>query len=299
MKNIKLLVSVYKAKCEPVGNFIVPVSAGAALYGKDDDTVVLRDDTGDNISNRNSQYCELTVQYWAWKNLECDVCGIMHRRRYFDFSENMLYTRGSTKKPPKPYRIFDSPNKSVLEHINADFDTISSLTDRYRVIAGVRENIFQSAEDYYNRKDRVEFDDMGLLREIIGEKYPEYMRAAEKYLNGKYSYFCNMFIMDKALFDKYSEWLFGILTEYEKRKPREYMYAREQGKIAERLFGIYMTYIIDETDISWAELPRAHFAKIDGATPKNLSFNKMMYIFFPPGSFRRGMLRKIQSCVKS
>lgn len=33
------------------------------------------DNTGDNISLRNSNYCELTGLYWAWKNLKCDYIG--------------------------------------------------------------------------------------------------------------------------------------------------------------------------------------------------------------------------------
>ena len=52
MKNIKLLVSVFKAECETVGDWIVPVSAGAALYDKDDRTVELRDDSGITISKK-------------------------------------------------------------------------------------------------------------------------------------------------------------------------------------------------------------------------------------------------------
>lgn len=33
------------------------------------------DNTGDNISLRNPNYCELTGLYWAWKNLKCDYIG--------------------------------------------------------------------------------------------------------------------------------------------------------------------------------------------------------------------------------
>ena len=47
------------------------------------------DDEGENISNRNPRYCELTTQYWAWKNIDADYYGFCHYRRYFDFSETV------------------------------------------------------------------------------------------------------------------------------------------------------------------------------------------------------------------
>ena len=43
------------------------------------------DNNGDNISAKNSQYCELTAQYWAWKNIDCDYYGFFHYRRYLTF----------------------------------------------------------------------------------------------------------------------------------------------------------------------------------------------------------------------
>lgn len=31
---------------------------------------MIGDDTGDNISDKNREYCELTGIYWTWKNYD-------------------------------------------------------------------------------------------------------------------------------------------------------------------------------------------------------------------------------------
>ena len=49
----------------------IPVRCGA-VYDEREDITMLGDDTGDNISEKRMSYCELTVQYWAWKNIKAD-----------------------------------------------------------------------------------------------------------------------------------------------------------------------------------------------------------------------------------
>ena len=285
LKDIKILESVFKSDSKSYGNIIFPISAGAVLYGKDDIVLQMRDDTGDNISNKNPFYCELTVQYWGWKNLKCDVCGIFHQRRFLDLSErNKKY----------PYTIAERSDEATLENACLNYGRLCELTDRYGIIANRREDLYESVEDFYNRNDRHQFDDIGLLKDIIKEEYPEYHPSAQKYFKGTCSYFCNVFIMQKKQFDDYSKWMFDILFEYEKRKPKNLFYPREIGKLGERLFGVYMTYIMDNTDISYTEFPRIHFSDVNGTTMKNLSFNKYLYHICPPGTKRRAFLRKLK-----
>ena len=285
LKDIKILESVFKGNSKGYGNIIFPVSAGTALYNKNDIVLSMHDNDGDNISNKNPSYCELTVQYWAWKNLRCDVCGIFHQRRFLDLS-------GINKR--YPYRIAKQPDEITLQKAGLSYQAVCELTDKYSVIANRRENLYESVETFYNRNDRQNFDDIGLLKDIIKEKYSEYYPSAEKYFKGTYSYFCNVFIMDKKMFDCYSEWLFDILFEYEKRKPENLFYPREMGKLGERLFGVYMYYVMDCTDIAYIEFPRLHFSSVNGTTLKNLSFSKFFYHICPPNSKRRAFMRKLK-----
>ena len=285
LKDIKILECVFKSSAEAYENMIYPVSAGAELYNKNDIVLSMRDDTGENISKKNPFYCELTVQYWAWKNLKCDVCGIFHQRRFLDFS---------MKNKKYPYSITEKSDEKTLRNTGLSYEKICELFDNYSIIANKRENLFESVEDFYNRNDRQNFDDMGLLKDIIKEKYPEYFPYAETYFKGTYSYFCNVFIMDKINFDKYSQWLFDILFEYEKRKPQNLFYPREMGKLGERLFGVYMYYVMDCTDIAYIEFPRLHFSSVNGTTLKNLSFSKFFYHICPPNSKRRAFKRKLK-----
>ncbi len=294
MKRIQLYISVWKEAASQISALLQPVSAGAALYAANDPRLPLCDDRGDNISALNPQYCELTVQYWAWKNQSFDFGGLLHQRRYFDFSSLAPYACDQPKRPKRPYRILQFPTQKVLDTIGLTETSVSQLLQRYRIIAPLPEDICQSVEDYYNRRDKQAFDDLGLLRTVISDLYPSYTQSAEQYLQQTNAYFCNMFVADRALFEQYSKWLFTILEEYTRRKPSDKQYPREQGKLAERLFGIYMTYLKTQTSVPWAELPRVHFSAINGATPKNMSFSRFWYHICPPNSRRRGWLRKLK-----
>jgi hypothetical protein len=49
-------------------DIFMPVQGGKAI--SDIDLGIQGDDTGENISAKNPYYAELTILYWAWKNLK-------------------------------------------------------------------------------------------------------------------------------------------------------------------------------------------------------------------------------------
>ena len=70
--DIKILVAAHKKYWMPDDDVYLPIHVGRE--GKED-LGYLGDNTGDNISSKNANYCELTGLYWAWKNLKCDYIG--------------------------------------------------------------------------------------------------------------------------------------------------------------------------------------------------------------------------------
>ena len=84
MSNIKIYVSCHKECFVPSNKLLYPIQVGTCFA--EEIPGVLHDNTGDNISDKNKMYCELTAQYWAWKNDDADYYGFFHYRRYLNFS---------------------------------------------------------------------------------------------------------------------------------------------------------------------------------------------------------------------
>ena len=86
MKDIKVIVATHKKYKMPEDKLYFPIHVGKE--GKND-IGFIGDNTGDNISVKNPNFCELTGLYWAWKNLEADYIGLTHYRRHFSIQHNL------------------------------------------------------------------------------------------------------------------------------------------------------------------------------------------------------------------
>ena len=80
--DIKILVATHKDYFMPHDDGLyLPIKVGNALSRLEGR--FQGDDTGENISEKNPYYCELTALYWGWKNLNSDYIGLVHYRRHF------------------------------------------------------------------------------------------------------------------------------------------------------------------------------------------------------------------------
>lgn len=293
--SIKIYVSCHKDSYVSTHAMLCPIQVGT-LLSKSRFSGMLHDDTGDNISSQNRSYCELTAQYWAWKNEEADYFGFFHYRRYLTFVDTSLVDcRAMPKKLPCAYKIYKLPDEATLKNLGYDIETMSNITSRFDVIAPIAEEMYVSVYNHYHKTNFHNAADLDLVLEIIGEKYSEFQDAAQEYINSTKHYFGNIYIMKKEVFHNYCKWLFEILntfdsrTDFTKYTGKAY---RVDGYLGERLFGIYYTWLKKQSDIHCAELPRAHFEAFSGETD-NFSRMKRINTILPPGTRRRALVKKL------
>ena len=80
MSDIKILVAMHKEASVLKNPLLLPIQVGSALAERRLPDM-LHDDEGIHISGKNKSYCEMTAQYWAWKNLRADYYGFFHYHR--------------------------------------------------------------------------------------------------------------------------------------------------------------------------------------------------------------------------
>lgn len=200
------------------------------------------DNEGENISFKNKSYCELTTQYWAWKNVDADYYGFCHYRRFFSFNKNEI------KEALWGAIEYDYLDDAAMEelHFNEkemqkDIENNDFIIAKGISVSTMRaENIY----DHYNNAAELHIEDLDLFIDIISEKYPYLIPFAKKLIYGKVFYPCNMFIMKKDLFREYSSILFDVLGEFENRTDMR-NYSREGyrtlGHLGERMVGTLST----------------------------------------------------------
>lgn len=170
----------------------------------------LRDNTGEQISEKNPSYCELTALYWIWKNQNPDAVGINHYRRWFQ----------------------DLKNPKKIEEILNEYDIILPVFEPYR----------ETVREQYCIDSGFE-KDLDTIGQIIKETGPEFYPAFEKVMNQGGIHQYNMMITSKELFDDYCSWVFPILQQLEKTVDlSEYnsYQKRIYGFLSERLLNVWV-----------------------------------------------------------
>ena len=243
--DIVILVACHKKCNVPEDAMYLPVHVGAA--GKED-IGFQRDDEGENISEKNPLYCELTGIYWGWKNLKYDYLGVSHYRRYFT---------------DRRIRIGKDQLSAVLSK-----EELLKYLAKYKVIVPKKRHYYiETVYDHYSHTFSEE--QLQAARAVLSAAYPEYLESWDKVMNARSLYLFNMFIMNAELADSYLTWLFDVLDKLEDKIDTSDMSSFEKryiGRVSERLFNAWLdrqikTGQLKANDIY--ELPYIYIGKID------------------------------------
>lgn len=251
---VKIIVAAHKAYDMPSDSMYLPLHVGAE--GKDLDLGFTKDNSGDNISDLNSGFCELTGLYWAWKNLDAEYLGLVHYRRHFKGREGSDTIDG------------------VLR-----FDDIASELGAKTVFVPVkRKYVIESLYSHYAHTHYA--FQLDAARDIICRKYPEYLESYDNVIRQTSGYMFNMMIMRRDLFSDYCGWLFDILFELkevlEDHKPvtgtdKTYempelssFQARFYGRISEIIFNVWLDFKLKEGTIKKKQIKELKMINLEG-----------------------------------
>lgn len=170
-----------KTKSKQCDKWIYPLQVGSKLanqrYGD------LFDDQGENISEKNRLFAELTGTYWVWKNGNAsEYKGICHYRRHFIISEKEIMALRRN-------------------HIDVLLTTPryvpGGIKNMFLAETPVKEKVFQSA--------------LLSIRDI----FPDDIDCFENYMESYFYYPNNMVIAKNDVYDDYCKWIFPILFRME------------------------------------------------------------------------------------
>ncbi len=231
--SVKLLICYHKPDKLFKDEILTPIHVGRAQAKASNnknlawlEENMIGDDTGENISDKNYCYNELTAPYWAWKNYESlgnpDYVGLMHYRRHFIFDTSL--------------------DMGVIEHEGMNeyyMDSINYSPRKVReLVAGNDIVYYKGRVDniYKHYRENHKKEDLDLALKILEELYPDYAATAKKYVKGDTGCFCNMAIFSREMFFEYCAWLFPILEKFFELVDM----SEKRFFISERLTGIFI-----------------------------------------------------------
>ena len=243
-------------------SYITPLQAGAALTDKK--MCDIRDNTGDNISERNADFSECSAIYWAWKNGDKKkYIGVCHYRRFL------------AANTAEMVNAFDE---------NADvINTIPTL-------------MYPSIKKFF-KKIAFYKKDYDLMREAIEKKFPEYLEAEKELGDGFFYLACNIFVMKREWFDKMCEFVFGVLLYMDD-------YYREHGLIrGDRYAGYYFEYLYSVFIMKHAKELKIEYSHMNFLSAKQAKEAYYANVTYSPIGLKKSMIgqrilpQRIYDCV--
>ena len=198
----------------PVPDYVFPIQVGADCC--DLRVADIADNTGEHISGKNGNYCELTALYWMWKNkLIADGSADGEEGQYYGLCQ---YRRG-----------FDLLEDDLLRLMDNEVDVVLPYPLPY-------EPDIQAHHERYLKEA-----DWNAMLAALKELQPEYAEAFPEILGQQYLYNYNLILAKKSVLRDYCAWLFPILERTEelsvpKGSERRDRYIGYMGETLETLY---------------------------------------------------------------
>lgn len=265
---LNIFIAVHKPSFYLNDEIYKPVQVGTDLV--DFSLDILKDNKGDNISQKNKTFAELTMLYWVWKNkMDADYIGICHYRRYFYplFSFKFFFIRFLNENFKKIINFFTKSSAREVQNLKRKEimqNSIKTKIKKFLQIEGIDKN------NFLKKKSKIDNNLLALIKkyDIImplrittyknnikhtwentsfkGNTWEVTKRIIKSKMAKKYFLsFCkieksyrmsgaNMVIMKKEIFNEYCNWLFNLLFYLE--SDSEHHYKRKKNE--ERIFGM-------------------------------------------------------------
>ena len=206
---------------------------------------IIVDTVGDNISS-NENMPDINFLYWIWKNTDIpEYIGVCHYRRFFNFSGEELRSDGSN--------FFKCTRAAYAVDMLKYADVILLPPEPCASGINVAFQYFMGHSSKY----------MYITYKVICDHYPEYRSSFLEVMDSKVLHARCIFVTKKHIFNKFMEFVTGVLFEVEKIAVEEYPYEKR----AER----FLAYVYERLmDVFWIH----NKLKIKECNLIQLSFDK-------------------------
>ena len=280
-KTIKIIIAYHKQFFKIADDVYLPIQVN-----RKESEIKLDmqgDDNGDNISFKNSLYCEMTAVYWAWKNVCADYIGLFHYRRFFTLKKKNTHVKIAELKNYWKARLFSNSlhpgynfSLTPLVYCNTRESFINNAKEFSNYLKNLDDGIFDAAfakpyswsnmtnEQYFMVIGR---DYINQLKDICKQVSPMFYPSLIKSLAQNRLHAANMFVMRKDLFNEYCEIVFPLLDKVVDTMAKE-GWACDMYK--EKSTSRFVGYLAEL-------LTNAYVCKLEDDGRKLRYFNVMMY----------------------
>lgn len=289
--NLKIFVTYHKPDIIFKSPIFVPIQTNCnnSKYNLN----IMKDNTGDNIADKNEFYGELTAHYWVWKNYfkknpELEYIGFCQYRKFLDFFNE-----------PKTHIHFNKTDtlrfKQYFDN-NYTYENIFPIINKYDLIISNKLTFNEFYTNTFSVKEQYEKSGHPLKElhdfvDIIKNKYPDYENDIEDFLNGNTMYVGTVLVTKKDLYEQYLNWIFPLLFELEKKNNwnayRGTYNVRIPAFLFERFFNVWLNHKNKSTPLKILErnawlLTNTNTKKIAKIKPVKLETRKEKFTFAMP-----------------